>query len=420
LTPAEAAKIGYIVVNNLGSLLVGGSRVLSGGEVMGETMTVNNGRGTTSLLSRSYWRELCLALVLVGCSAPRNDDYIQGTLSMQLSTEVNGVTYRLREALFEVSGPESLPLSSGDSPAIEQLLTAGDYTVNLSDGWRLEREFPMGFQTVAAELVSPNPAPFTVAAGRTTDVTYAFETDGTVVTLGEGTLNLRIQVTETSSPPTPAEVGGDLEGFLHLSPCSSPDFGHDCAVPGCEGGSKTTVRTLQLGGELGVIYDVSLHVYGVVEPRRYQGGLRRAGATSDPNGLDFWHEGGALPANPGTFNSYELHVEPQVPGAANDYFLNSRPGNEQQLVVRLDYTATVAVPGGGTIQFRSFDLNCRQITNCSTTECGPLTPKPLITASVMNADPPPPPTFVQPFQTSANAGRGQWVYIDVTSVVARP
>jgi hypothetical protein len=387
---------------------------------MRNTMTVDNGRSATSSLRRLRARELCLALSLVSCSAPKNAGYAEGNLSMQLSTEVNGVVYRLREALFEVSGPESLTLSSGDSPSVEQLLDAGDYTVNLNDGWRLEREFPSGFQTVAAELVSPNPAPFTVLAGQTTNVTYAFETDGTIVSLGEGTLDLRIQVTETSGPPTPAEVGGDLEGFLHLSPCNSVDFGHDCVLPGCQGGSKTTLSTLQLGGEPGVIYDVTLHVYGVVEPRRYQGGVRRAGANFDPNSLDFWHAGGTLPANPGTSMSYELHVDPEVPGEPNDFFLNSRTGADQTLVIRLDYLATIAVPGAGTIQFRSFDLNCRQITNCSTSECGPVNPKPVITASVINADPPPPPTFTQPFQTGANVGRGQWVYIDVTDVVARP
>ena len=383
-------------------------------------LSAASGLSAISLLRRLRGRELCLALSLVSCSAPKSADYAQGTLSMQLSTDVNGVTYRLREALFDLSGPESLTLSSGDNPAIEQLLSEGDYSVNLSDGWRLEREFESGFQAVAAELVSPNPAHFTVVAGQTTDVAYVFETDGTIVSLGEGTLNLRIQVTERGGPPTPAEVGGELEGLLHLSPCESIDFGHDCTLPGCEGGAKTSLRTLQLGGEPGVIYDVTLHVYGVVEPRRYEGGVRRAGATFDPNGLDFWHEGGAVPANPGTFKSYELHVDPHLPGEPNDYFLNSRVGADQPLLVRLDYAATIAVPGAGTLQFRSFDLNCRQTTNCVTNECGPLTPKPLINASVINADPPPPPTFIQPFQTGANVGRGQWLYIDVTDVVARP
>jgi hypothetical protein len=30
---------------------------------------------------------------------------------------------------------------------------------------------------------------------------------------------------------TPSQIGGDLEGFLHLAPCESQDFGHDCTLP---------------------------------------------------------------------------------------------------------------------------------------------------------------------------------------------
>jgi hypothetical protein len=212
---------------------------------------------------------------------------------------------------------------------------------------------------------------------------------------------------------TPSQIGGDLEGFLHLAPCESQDFGHDCTLPGCQGGSKTLERTLQLGGEPGTVYDVTIHVYGVVEPRAYQGGTRRAGPNFDVNGRDMWHVGGTIPANPGTYNSYEFHVEPPVPGAANVYYLNSRTGGDQQIVIRLDYEATFPVQGGGTIRFRSFDLNCRQITNCATNECGPLTPKPLTMEAVANADPPPAASFTQPYQTGANIGRGQWVYVDV-------
>jgi hypothetical protein len=218
---------------------------------------------------------------------------------------------------------------------------------------------------------------------------------------------------------TPSQIGGELEGFLHLAPCESQDFGHDCTLPGCQGGTKNFERPLQLGGEPGTVYDVTIHVYGVVEPRSYQGGLRRAGPNFDVNGSDLWHEGGTIPANPGTYNSYEFHVEPPVQGAPNVYYLNSRTGGDQQIVVRIDYTATFPVQGGGTIRFRSFDSNCRQITNCATNECGPLNPKPLTVAAVQNASPAPA-AFVQPYQTGANIGRGQWVYVDVTDAAPRP
>jgi hypothetical protein len=218
---------------------------------------------------------------------------------------------------------------------------------------------------------------------------------------------------------TPAEIGGDLEGFLHLAPCESQDFGHDCTLPGCQGGAKLVERTLELGGETGTVYDLTVHVYGVVEPRPYQGGERRAGPNFDVNGLDFWHAGGVIPAVTGTYNTYELHVEPPVSGAPNVYYLNSRTGTDEQLLIRLDYEATFPVQGAGTVRFRSSDSNCRQITNCRTNDCGPLNPKPLEVASVRNADPPPM-AFTQPYQSGANVGLGQWVYVDVVDVAARP
>ena len=222
------------------------------------------------------------------------------------------------------------------------------------------------------------------------------------------------------APLTPAQVGGELEGYLHLAPCQSEDFGHDCTLPGCQGGRKLVEDTIQLGGDPATVYDITVHVYGVVETRVYQGGERRAGNNYVRTDVDLWHMGGVVPANPGTYNSYELHVQPPINGAPNDYFINSRTGNDDQSIVRIDFVATFPVQGGGTILWRSTDANCRQITNCDDNECGPLEPHPLSLPAVSNANPPPPATFIQPYQTGANVGRGQWVYFDVTNVVPRP
>ncbi len=230
--------------------------------------------------------------------------------------------------------------------------------------------------------------------------------------------------TDPETPPiapvalTPAQVGGELEGYLHLAPCQSADAGHDCTLPGCQGGRKLVEDTLQLGGDPTKVYDITVHVYGVVETRVYQGGERRAGNNYVRTDVDLWHEGGTAPANT-TYNSYELHVQPPVAGAPNDYFVNSRTGGDDQSIVRINFEATFPVQGGGTILWRSTDSNCRQITNCATQECGPLTPRPLSLAAVDNASPPPT-GFTQPYQTGANVGLGQWVYFDVTAVAPRP
>src|SRR5262245_25516461 len=105
---------------------------------MRNTTTVDIDRNSSNSLRRPCGPALWLALSLVGCSAPKAVDHAEGTLSMLLSTDVNGATYRLRDAQFEISGPESLTLSSEDSPdpmSIEQILAAGDYSVSLADGW---------------------------------------------------------------------------------------------------------------------------------------------------------------------------------------------------------------------------------------------------------------------------------------------
>ena len=84
-------------------------------------------------------------------------------------------------------------------------------------------------------------------------------------------------------------------------------------------------------GEAGTIYDVTVHVYGVVELRSdYAGGERRQGASTNANSnKDFWYAGGAYTPGAG-YNVYGLRVTPAVEGVenvdadGNNYFLNAR------------------------------------------------------------------------------------------------
>ena len=229
---------------------------------------------------------------------------------------------------------------------------------------------------------------------------------------------------------TIADIAGKLDGFLFVAPCGDKGTGYDClnsaAVPAPQNSPtcnnqnpKTTTIDFPIGGQAGKVYDMTVHVYGVVESKNYQGGTRRDGnnMNASAQGGDFWYTGGTAPNT--TYNTYELHVTPKVDGAPNDYFLNSRNGTgEGHESWGLNYTATFPVTGGGKLNFKIFDSNCRQIMNCgpgvgSTTCAAPRT------IDIGAADPKPA-NFTQPYVGGAPSGAtGQWVLIDVTAVVAK-
>lgn len=232
---------------------------------------------------------------------------------------------------------------------------------------------------------------------------------------------------------TIADIAGKLDGFLFIAPCGDGGTGYDClnsaAVPAPQNSPtcnnqqpKTTTMDFPIGGAAGKIYDMTVHVYGVVEAKNYQNGMRRDGnnMNASATGGDFWHVGGTAPNS--TYNTYEFHVTPAVAGAtANDYFLNSRNGTgEGHESWGLNYTATFPVTGGGKLNFKIYDSNCRQIMNC-----GPGTGSSTCAAprsiDLSATDPKPPASFTQPFVGGAPGGKatGQWVYIDVTAVVAK-
>jgi hypothetical protein len=157
-----------------------------------------------------------------------------GTLSMNLVAHVNGSTYRLRDAVFAVSGPESLELSTEGSPddiddgettsdgscggaacgdALTASLLVGDYQILLREGWRLERDSGAGFEDVASRLASTNPARFVISGGTTTSVVFAFEADGRVIPFDRGTLEVTITVEERDGVPVFDPAACDFENL---------------------------------------------------------------------------------------------------------------------------------------------------------------------------------------------------------------
>jgi hypothetical protein len=158
---------------------------------------------------------------LSGCSsADAPAEHAYGTVVMALTSQVNGTTYRLRNAAFDVTGPTTTLLDTEqnpDLPVISTTLATGSYSISLRSGWALQRLNAGTYEPVQATLVSANPANFEIISGSTTAVVYSFQTDGTIVDIGTGTLALSIDVTNTGSGG-----GGDNCSVVTQAGCAAP------------------------------------------------------------------------------------------------------------------------------------------------------------------------------------------------------
>lgn len=221
------------------------------------------------------------------------------------------------------------------------------------------------------------------------------------------------------------DIVGALDGFLFTAPCADGGTGYDCLNTNCTNGSaKTTMMDFPIGGTPGAKYNVTVRVRGVVEAKNYSGCTRAVtgNLVYTASGGNLWCSGGTIPDS--TYNSYELNVFSQAAGgtAMGAYRLNSRDGTgEGHQSWPLNFEATFAVIGGGRVQWRVFDSNCRQIMNCGP-GAGSSTCASPVTISLAGSTPAAPTSFMQPFRgTGATASAyGQWVFIDVTNVVAAP
>lgn len=183
----------------------------------------------------------------VACSsnAPAAEDRAEtGSVTLPLVTSTNGHTYRLRNAYVEIWGPQYSYLYTDVSPeatTISRTLQTGDYTAYLYY-WTLERDQGDGtFGPVSATLLNPYNY-FTIANGTTSTLVFQFQTDGVVVVVGSGQVNVQLAVNEVAPVCTP--FGGDcgsgswcppagLTGqALACYPEGSTPVGDPCRGPG--------------------------------------------------------------------------------------------------------------------------------------------------------------------------------------------
>jgi hypothetical protein len=137
-----------------------------------------------------------MASVLAGCAGADSDTDIhdaaaEGTLSVNLvGSAASGTIYRLRDATITVTGPGTTTVfHTEDDPnrtSLSSNVVVGDYSAFVDPGWRLERIVGNSVTTVTGELISDNPAQFTVSSHQRTTVPLRFRVDAGEVDMDQG------------------------------------------------------------------------------------------------------------------------------------------------------------------------------------------------------------------------------------------
>lgn len=176
---------------------------------------------------------------LSGCATDTSSDVDSvAQVSLALTgVSPSGTAYILRNVSVSITGPTSTTLNPDDAATSASVsLGAGDYQVELLDGWALERLDSEGVGTVVeASLSSPNPQAVSIGAGTTNHLQFLFNADEPVL-VGEGTLNITFGVESGGSNGSFVNNGyatsGELSGFLF----TATDFIGGSISPECSGG----------------------------------------------------------------------------------------------------------------------------------------------------------------------------------------
>ena len=130
-----------------------------------------------------------------------------GRIALPLTSAANGHDYRLRNVFVSIYGPQYAQLFDGNDgaqSALSATLSTGDYTAYLNGGWVLQRDDGAGgVLPVTANLVSSYAVGFTIFNGATSTVSYVFQTDGVIVTVGSGQVRVTATIDEVDASCVP-------------------------------------------------------------------------------------------------------------------------------------------------------------------------------------------------------------------------
>jgi hypothetical protein len=132
-----------------------------------------------------------------------------GTVQLPLtSSSPDGRFYRLVGATLTINGPQTVTITDTSVDIVHATLTTGHYTVQLGGDWHLEAEDAPG-TAVSAQLLSPNPLPFSVTRGELTQVRFLFKLPGS----GDADVGIKV------------DNGGWIAGTLQFTERENPSSG---------------------------------------------------------------------------------------------------------------------------------------------------------------------------------------------------
>jgi uncharacterized membrane protein YgcG len=177
-------------------------------------------RSVISRVSLSVCVLAAAPLIVVACSSDASpvESTTTGTLNLPLVTSAGGNIYRL-DAIIYIYGPTYTQLYTSDDPnetTLSTVLQTGSYTAYLNNYQLLKRNEAGQFVPVSATLVSNYYAYFSIFDRTTTTISFQFETDGVIVQVGAGNLNVEVGVTET--PPICNVLGDGCSDGLWCAP----------------------------------------------------------------------------------------------------------------------------------------------------------------------------------------------------------
>jgi len=159
-----------------------------------------------------------------------------------------------------------------------------------------------------------------------------------------------------STPPAKSDPKASLAGLRLEVPCANPKFNNDTEChwdPSLLQSAdpkwklkREIVRTFT--GKPGTLYQVTLHVRGVVEPKNFTGGEVQQ---------EHFQSGGTPVKN--DYNFYSLHVSD--PEATYTFNRNEEKVGHYTFVI--DYPVTIPIRGGAVVTMGAYDSNDVAIAN---------------------------------------------------------